>query len=294
MHPTNLDTLRLRLVAFALAGAAACGGKTESLGTTGLMSISVSQLTGNVPSCPAGDAHRNVCCRATANGDAECGIYPASPFHLCGSGWTTYPVPGTCCDLADPTQCEAPPASAVPPPAGRCVYACPPGFTPDGPVTEATGECCASGPSGSMCFGWGPDEGDAGDSSTLCDVACPFGWSKSPAAPDVCIKGSESFSQATGPNSRGVTPILTAAPGETTVPNPDGAASFASDDGVQCALSGGEQGGHSYSLQCSNVTQICTCTEDSKTTTIAGVVVCQVNGNSAIVDLWVQGCGFPQ
>jgi hypothetical protein len=24
------------------------------------------------------------------------------------------------------------------------------------------------------------------------------------------------------------------------------------------------------------------------------VVVCQVSGNAALVDLWVQGCGFPQ
>jgi hypothetical protein len=293
MRATNLDTLRFRLVAFALAGVAACGGKTESLGTTGLMSISVSQLTSNVPSCPEGAAHRNACCDATGNGDAECGTYPASPFHLCGSGWTTYPVPATCCDLADPTQCEAPPSSGVPPPAGRCTYACLPGFTPDGTVTEAAGECCASGPSSTMCYAWGPGGDDAGNSSTNCDVACPLGWNKSPAAPDVCIKGSESFSQATGPNSSGVTPVPTAAR-ETTVPNPDGAASFATDDGMQCALSGGAQGGHSYSLQCSNVAQICTCTEDSKTTTIAGVIVCQVNGNAALVELWVQGCGFPQ
>jgi hypothetical protein len=127
---------------------------------------------------------------------------------------------------------------------------------------------------------------------TSCDVACPFGWNKSPAAPDLCIKGSASFSQAMGPSSSGVTPVPTAAPGETTVPNPDGAVS--SGDGLECALSAGKQGGHSYTLQCSNVTQICTCTEGSKTTTFAGVVACEVNGNAALADLWVQGCGFPQ
>jgi hypothetical protein len=161
-------------------------------------------------------------------------------------------------------------------------------------VTETAGECCTSA-SLDNCFAWGgPGTDDAGDSSTTCDVACPLGWNKSPDAPDLCIKGSASFSQATGPNSGGFTSIPTPVPGETTVPNPDGAASVASDDGMQCALSAGKQGGPSYSLQCSNVTQICTCAEDSKTTIIAGVVACQVNGNAALVDLWVQGCGFPR
>jgi hypothetical protein len=125
--------------------------------------------------------------------------------------------------------------------------------------------------------GWGPVD-DAGASSTTCDVPCPVGWSKSPAAPDLCINGAESFSQATGPDS--------------TVQNPDAAATATTSDGMDCALSG-QQGGPSYSVQCSNVTQTCTCTINGKTTTIAGVVVCQVNDDAALVNLAVQGCGFP-
>ncbi|HLK39118.1 MAG TPA: hypothetical protein VKU41_20290 [Polyangiaceae bacterium] len=33
--------------------------------------------------------------------------------------------------------------------------------------------------------------------------------------------------------------------------------------------------------------------EDSTTTTLAGVTVSEAAGNRALVDLWLQGCGFP-
>jgi hypothetical protein len=297
MRATVRGSSRLGLVAAALVGLASCGGKVVSLGTTGMMSMSVTELIGNVPFCSAGAAHRNACCFAGDDGNVGCGIYPQYPFHSCDPAWTTYPVPGTCCDLGDPTQCGAPPATPPSPPPGRCVYACPPGYS----VNDFSGGCCETGSSSTATSSgeWAlcipPSEtSDAGDSSTSCDYACPPGWQKSSSAPDVCVNGGESFSQATGAGSGGVVSNAGSGSGGTWVQDPAGTASVGASDGSYCSLSGGQSGEHTYSVTCSNVTQICTCTADSTTRTVAGVTVCQANGNSALVDLWLQGCGFPQ
>jgi hypothetical protein len=298
MRTTVAGSSRIGLVATALAALAACGGRVVSLGTTGMMSMSLDELTGNVPFCAVGAAHRNACCHAGAGGDAECGIYPRSPFHSCDPEWTTYPVPVTCCDLADPTQCGAPPAAPPSPPPGRCVYDCPPGYSDD----DLSGNCCQGGSSsnGTSSQEWAlciPSETiAAGASSTTCDYACPPGWQKSSNAPDVCVNGNESFSQATGAGaaSSGAVSNPGSGSGATWVQDPAGTANLVANDGSYCSLSGGRSGGHTYSVTCSNVTQICTCTEDSTTRTVAGVTVCQASDNGALVDLWLQGCGFPQ
>lgn len=300
MRITAPGSSRLLLVAAALAALASCGGRVVSLGTTGMMSMSLDELTGNVPFCAEGAAHRNACCHAGADGNAECGIYPRSPFNSCDPEWTTYPVPGTCCVLADPTQCGAPPSAPPPPPPGRCVYACPPGYS----VDDFSGGCCETGSSSNatssqewaLCIPPSTLASNAGDSSTTCDYSCPAGWQKSSTAPDVCVNGGESFSQATGASagSGGAVSNPGSGSGGTSVQDPAGTASFSASDGSYCSLSGGRSDGHAYSVTCSNVTQICACTKDSTTTTVAGVTVCQANGNSALVDLWVQGCGFPQ
>jgi len=288
MRATVPGSSRLGLVAAALAGLASCGGRVVSLGTTGMMSMSLDELTDNVPFCAAGAAHRNACCLAGADGNVECGIYPQYPFHSCDPAWTTYPVPGTCCDLADPTQCGAPPAAPPSPPTGQCAYGCPPGYS----IDDSTGYCCEGMSSPNLSW----QACDPGAPSTTCDYACPPGWQKSSTAPDICVNGSESFSQSTGADagSGGVVSNPGSGVGGTWVQDPAGTASLGASDGSYCSLSGGQSGGHTYSVTCSNVTQICTCTEDSTTKTVAGVIVCQANGNSALVDLWLQGCSFPQ
>ena len=233
MRTTDLDSVRAGLVAVMLMGFAACGDESESLGTTGMMSISASLLAIDAPPCPAGAAHRNACCRATGNGSLECGTYPRSPLHRCASGWTAYPVANTCCDLADSTRCAAPPAPSS---SGACVFVCPPGYAPQAPITETSGVCCASPTSnGEPCFAWG-GPADGGPSSTSCENACPSPFTKSSTAPGVCVAR----------NPFGVS-------GEM-VTNPIG--STATSGESECALTGGEQGGHAYSLQCSSVTQI--------------------------------------
>jgi hypothetical protein len=294
MRTTVPGSSRLGLAAAALAALASCGGRVVSLGASGMMSMSLDELTADAPFCPPGAAHRNACCHAGADASAECAIYPRSPFHSCDPEWTTYPVPGTCCDLADPTQCGAPPAAPPSPPPGRCVYACPPGYS----VDDFTGNCCegASSPNGTSWQKCLPpsETSDAGDSTTTCDYACPPGWQKSSNTPDVCVNGNESFSQATGAGagSSGAVSNPGSGSGGTWVQDPAGTANLVANDGSCCSLSGPSRG-HFYSVTCSNVTQICTCTEDSTTKTVAGMIVCQVNGNSALVDLWLKGCGFP-
>jgi len=128
-----------------IAVLAACGGKGVTIGSNGgeLKTVDPTTVTGSAPACAPQAAHPNVCCKGGPNEASDCVGYVNSPFHKCDDGWTTYPDPGTCCDLNDPTKCTAPPPG--PPPPVGCGYACAPGWWP---VVNNPGECCHILPGG--------------------------------------------------------------------------------------------------------------------------------------------------
>jgi hypothetical protein len=285
-----------RSAAFALAPllalAIACGGKVESLGKTDMQLMASTDVSGSVIPCPTGAAHRNACCQGGPNTAAACGVYPQAPFHACDPDWMTYPDPATCCDLNDPSHCAAPPSVSPPTPTGHCVYACPPGYYPAGPISPRTGSCCSTPTSPPQnprgCFGWAP--GSAYDTGqTFCDFVCPEGWQPlTPGSPDVCCRsldgGVECFSQATGPAG---TPTLPSSGAPKACMGSGGGSSGVS----QCACSS-TVGAHSYALTCSgsNTTQTCTCTMDGATTATVTSTYCSP---SSLDLLWTNNCHFP-
>ena len=136
----------------------ACGGKGVTIGSNSAEQRAVDPTTvqGTVPACAVAQAHPNVCCQGGPTKGSACVAFVNSPFHKCDDGWTTYPDPGTCCDLSDPTNCVAPPPG--PPPPTTCGYACAPGWWP---VVNNPGECCQLLPDGASLdcshFAWGGD-----------------------------------------------------------------------------------------------------------------------------------------
>jgi hypothetical protein len=151
-----------RLIVIGLVGSVpivtACGGKTVSLGKTDqldqLDTSSVASQTNYVGACPAGFAHPNICCEATATDEPTCGEWENDKFRACDSGWSTYPNAASCCSLSNPANCIDTPEDAgvtsVPPPAYGCGFICPPGsysppsdITPGGPISNS---CCTYDP----------------------------------------------------------------------------------------------------------------------------------------------------
>jgi len=272
--------------------ATACGGSVESIGTTDMQLVPLTEVTRAVTACAPGAAHRNACCTRGPNTTSQCGLYPAAPFHPCEPDWTTYPDPSTCCDLTDPSHpCGAPPAQPPPLPSGQCTYGCPPGWYATSPITLTSGSCCESPSSGGgsspmACFGWGPP-GNATPSST-CDYICPAGWqSLTPSAADVCCRtldaGVECFSQATGPVG-----------GATTVSVPSSSPpqepACAGGPGGGCSCSATTQG-HSYAMTCSGSSsaQTCTCTVDGVTIATGTSLDCT---SSSAASIWTNTCQF--
>jgi hypothetical protein len=299
--------------ATVVALSVACGGQVV-LGTNSvqLAEVAPDAVSTTAATCAAGAAHPNVCCNAGPTG-STCGVYRDDAFHPCDPGWTTYPDPRSCCDLNQSSSCAPPPPTSSPAQAGQCLYGCPPGFYATAPITASSGSCCSvpqsGGPSG--CFGWGPgglsDAGSA-SSSTTCDYVCPAGWQPlTPSSPDVCCRsldaGVECFSQATGPARGG----SSAPPGSMVgaggfAPTLAGVNCGGSVDGSNCSCSA-TFGGTSYSLQCSNTTQRCTCAATDSNggmggTGSAGMSVCPAadagNSTTAITQYWLNVCGFPQ
>jgi hypothetical protein len=127
---------------------AACNGRVISLGNTG---DTLQPLTGGTVkaaaapvSCPAGWAHPNICCTASASAAPACGAWEENPFHACVAGATTYPDPLSCCSLSDPKNCvDSPsvPVTTAPPPPWGCGYACPPGWWEES-AGSAGPTCC--------------------------------------------------------------------------------------------------------------------------------------------------------
>ncbi len=122
-----------------IAVLAACGGKGVTIGSNSaeLKTVDPASVAGSVPACAPQAAHPNVCCKGGPNEASDCVAFVNSPFHKCDEGWTTYPDPGKCCDLNDPSKCATPPPG--PPPPTGCGYACAPGWWP---VVNNPGECC--------------------------------------------------------------------------------------------------------------------------------------------------------
>ncbi|HXX70481.1 MAG TPA: hypothetical protein VEK07_25085 [Polyangiaceae bacterium] len=291
----------------------ACGGRlapSDNSGVPQLALVDPSQLATAPAPCAEGAAHPNACCDADPRGDGQCGEYPGAPFHPCATGWLTYPDPRSCCALADPSQCSAPPAQGVAVRSGTCLYGCPPGSYPTEPITISSGACCSSSGTGVACFGWGvasptaagipagaSDVSFSGSSepapllNSYCDVPCPSGWQAQAMAPDVCcIEGAGAdgpcFSIATG-SVQGVGAVSSAtngagssATGEAPSSSGSGAASSSTASlgtSIACTGPGGDTcscsavlGGHVYSLQCSNTSDTCNCIEDDTVTSGIG------------------------
>jgi hypothetical protein len=206
-------------LATILPQAIGCGGKVEYLGVSKIQLVQSADVSGTVPACASGAAHRNACC-TTSGSNTECGVFPDEPFHPCDSDWQTYPDPHSCCDLTDPSHpCGPPPAQPSPLPPGKCSYGCPPGWHANGSITAASGSCCSSSSGASTCFGWGGGNGTS--SSSTCDYVCPAGWQPlTPGSPEICCRsqgaGVECFSQATGPGGGGTLTWTCAQDGATT------------------------------------------------------------------------------
>jgi hypothetical protein len=298
--------------------APACGGKDESSGTVQMnqmKQMSAASASPHALLCPSGAAHPNVCCGSGPDAQSRCSVFPSDPFHPCDPGWTMYPDPTRCCDLADSSHCDEPPAPPLPPPAGRCVYGCKPGFSPNGPTPATSGSCCKSDGT-HFCYGWGgPGTGSNATENggvLSCDFSCPAGWTK--LAPAVCCStvgdaGALCFSQATGPvEGQSSSPPGASADGGMPTSSPGvGCFDFAWNGTCECS---GTLGGTKYSIQCSNTTEVipgkkgwCTCTTQPGGTTTAalttavGVAVCPTDGAgyslAALSDYWTNVCAFP-
>jgi len=162
-----------RILVIALVGSVpvvtACGARVVPLGSTGdssdklstLDTSSVAAQAQNVTACPAGFAHPNICCEATAGDDPTCGDWENDPFRACDPGWSTYPNALSCCSLSNPTDCIDTPEDAgittSPPPAYGCGFLCPPGwYAPGNTITPAgtTVSCCQTQANGiTACTG---------------------------------------------------------------------------------------------------------------------------------------------
>jgi hypothetical protein len=176
---TRTNLLRPATAAFLFAlvpVSVACNGRV-SLGNTGDTLQAVSGGTASVAqapsSCPAGWAHPNICCNATAGKDPSCGAWEENPFRACESGMATYPDPLSCCSLSDPKTCsDNPPSSGPvppPPPVWGCGYVCPPGWYSSGP-----GACCevtSTGPG--VCNATAGVNGSGASSTPSCGIAYP-------------------------------------------------------------------------------------------------------------------------
>ncbi len=212
----------------AVDGAAADAGRT----CNGATPVDTTILVGAVPPCEGGFAHPSVCCHAGPDEPTACTESQEDPFHPCGCDALTFPDPRTCCLLADPSECQAPPANAGA--SGQCSYPCGPGaYPPDeepgaGPnglpactdvpngytdagdvyPREACFYCCL----GTSCTTDVTFCGSGGGGSEGCPQptqgcgACPPGWVNAQGIPDLCClpdAGSVAacFSQAAVINS---------------------------------------------------------------------------------------------
>ncbi|HTB77946.1 MAG TPA: hypothetical protein VK762_32095 [Polyangiaceae bacterium] len=139
--------------------------------------VSLSVVAGNVPACPPGQAHPNVCCSTVPT--SACVEYPDTPFVACEppAPALIYPDPRTCCPLDGSGACSPSPTT---PPAGsgECYEPCGPGgayfAVRDG---GADGQCCYGGG-----LGGGPqvcptDACDDGPCPAPRCGACPADWS---------------------------------------------------------------------------------------------------------------------
>ena len=147
----------------------ACAGKVIGSGGP-LQTVSASEINQPVVACGGGYAHPNVCCEAGAGKTSSCGVFPGAPFQSCGSGFSTYPDPRSCCSLDGSGDCIAPPPSPPPTPVPGCSYACPAGqYEPAG----SPGTCCFDDGSTTVCSVSSSGGGVSGCGSCAC--ACPAG-----------------------------------------------------------------------------------------------------------------------
>ena len=189
-------------------------------------------LAGQVPLCPTGFAHPNVCCQAGPNTPTNCSESPQSPFQACGCYALTFPDPRTCCSLADSSSCQpSGPVVDGGADAGQCSYPCGPGaYSPKraGTSVEAENACTdvpnvpvdggGTAPSAGCdycCFNGTVCATDL--SGCLADDtcppptwgcgACPTGWDHAQGIPDLCCRmnvsmAQECFSQAAKINTK--------------------------------------------------------------------------------------------
>jgi hypothetical protein len=216
----RMATTRVIYLGVALASSLAIGcGDHVVLGVGGGGGVSTSSqdltaidpaAVGGVPqgtafgACNSGSEHPNVCCSSGNGGDVTCGVYVGDPFRPCPAGATTYPDPRSCCDLANPGSCTAPPAGSTPAP-GACAYECPPGFTPLPPPDPNAFACCNY--VAHECFGWSSStfreepDGAATPVPTPCSD-CPPGFPAVAGEPGLCCGSPfdkpECFSIAAG------------------------------------------------------------------------------------------------
>jgi hypothetical protein len=148
---------------------AACAGKVVPFSSSSppdLAPVNVSDISAPVAPCSEGFAHPNVCCEASPDQAASCGVYPGAPFLACDPTAMTYPDPRSCCPLDGSTDCVAPPPVPTPAPSPpSCGYACPAGqYQPEG---SAPGTCCFNDGSLIACagVGWAGGAGGAGGSA---------------------------------------------------------------------------------------------------------------------------------
>jgi hypothetical protein len=178
---TRTNLLRPATAAFLFAlvpVSVACNGHVVNIGNTGDTLQPVTGGTASVgqtpSSCPAGWAHPNICCNATAGKDPSCGAWEENPFRACGSGMATYPDPLSCCSLSDPKTCSDNPPSGptpppTPPPVWGCGYVCPPGWYSQGP-----GVCCEVTTSGDgVCNATAGVNGSGPSTTPSCGVVYP-------------------------------------------------------------------------------------------------------------------------
>ena len=123
------------LIVTVLMGMALAG--CESKLTMGTQSVAASEVIGTVPSCAAGSAHPNVCCR-----EGICVASLADPFDVCPAGELLFPDPRRCCPLAGGDCVAAPLGDGGTILSPSCTLPCgPEGYAPMAP--EAT---CGTGP----------------------------------------------------------------------------------------------------------------------------------------------------
>jgi hypothetical protein len=158
----------------------ACTGKVIGNGGPPLQAVNASEISQPVVPCGGGYAHPNVCCEASPGKASSCGVFPGAPFQACGSGYSTYPDPRSCCALDGSGTCIAPPPTPPSPvPLPGCSYACPPGqYEPAG----SPGTCCFDDGATTVCSG-GSGIG-VGCGGTGC--ACPACVEGSPCPPCDC------------------------------------------------------------------------------------------------------------